>query len=40
MSGPESPGPQLRFGTIAAAGDQLAVFLVGDVDARVDAQVG
>jgi hypothetical protein len=37
MSGPESPGPQLRFGTIAAAGDQLAVFLVGDVDARIDA---
>ena len=40
MSGPESPGPQLRFGTIAAAGDQLAVFLVGDVDARVDGAGG
>ncbi|MBV9921140.1 MAG: hypothetical protein JOY78_09870, partial [Pseudonocardia sp.] len=36
MSGPGSPGPQLRFGTIAAAGDQVAVFLVGDVDARID----
>ena len=36
MSGPEAPGPQLRFGTIATAGDQLAVYLVGDVDARVD----
>jgi len=40
MSGPEAPGPQLRFGTIAAAGDQLAVFLVGDVDARVDGAGG
>ena len=36
MSSPDAPGPQLRFGTVAAAGDQLAVFLVGDVDARVD----
>jgi len=40
MSGPDAPGPQLRFGTIAAAGDQLAVYLVGDVDARVDAAGG
>ncbi len=36
MSGPDAPGPELRFGTIAAAGDRLAVYLVGDVDARVD----
>jgi hypothetical protein len=36
MSGPTAPGPGLRFGTVAAAGDQLAVFLVGAVEARVD----
>jgi hypothetical protein len=36
MSGPTAPGPGLRFGTMAAAGDHLAVFLVGAVEARVD----
>jgi hypothetical protein len=40
MSGPDAPGPELRFGTVAAAGDKLAVYLVGDVDARVDAVGG
>ena len=40
MSGPDAPGPELRFGTIAAAGDKLAVYLVGEVDARVDAVGG
>ena len=40
MSGPDAPGPELRFGTVAAAGDSLAVYLVGDVDARVDAVGG
>ncbi len=40
MSGPDAPGQELRFGTIAAAGDKLAVYLVGEVDARVDAVGG
>jgi hypothetical protein len=40
MSGPDAPGPQLRFGTIAAAEDKLAVYLVGDVEAHVDAVGG
>ncbi len=40
MSGSAAPGPELRFGTIAAAGDQLALFLVGAVEARVDAVGG
>lgn len=40
MSGPDAPGPQLRFGTIAAAGDKLAVYLVGEVEAHVDAVGG
>jgi len=40
MSGPDAPGQELRFGTIAAAGDKLAVYLVGEVNARVDAVGG
>src|SRR5690349_17650180 len=40
MSGPDAPGPELRFGTVAAAGDKLAFYLVGEVDARVDAVGG
>jgi FHA domain len=40
MSGPDAPGHELRFGTIAAAGDKLAVYLVGEVGARVDAVGG
>lgn len=36
MSGSNAPGPELRFGTVAAAGEQLAVFLVGAVEARVE----
>ena len=40
MSGPTAPGPRLRFGTVAAAGDQLAVFLVGAVEARIDGPGG
>src|SRR5690242_13394445 len=40
MSGPDAPGPELRFGTVATAGDKLAVYLVGDVEARVDAVGG
>jgi FHA domain len=36
MSGSSAPGSELRFGTVAAAGEQLAVFLVGAVEARVD----
>ncbi len=36
MSGPDAPGDDLRFGTLAAAGDRLAVFLVGEVEAWVD----
>ena len=40
MSGAEAPPDTLRFGTLAAAGAQVAVFLVGDVDAWIDGPDG
>ena len=34
------PGSELLFGTVAAAGEQMAVFLVGAVEVRVDGAAG
>lgn len=35
LAGPQAPPDDLVFGTVAAAGDRVAVFLSGDVDVRV-----
>ena len=35
LAGPDAPPDDLVFGTVAAADDRVAVFLSGDVDARV-----
>jgi FHA domain len=40
MSGADAPPDTLRFGTLAAAGAQVAVFLVGAVDAWIDGPDG
>ncbi|HEY0815888.1 MAG TPA: hypothetical protein VGE11_21645, partial [Pseudonocardia sp.] len=40
MTGSGAPGSELRFGTVAAAGEQMAVFLVGAVEVRVDGAGG